>query len=121
MSAPVEIQEQESGPHEISSAARESLRRRLRVTYALCLGILLAGDVVLYSLYKGVESQLESQERRVDRMGRLLADLLGSRDNAQKIEEIEQQVEGVAVAVEDLQHLVTETRPDLKLKNRNKR
>jgi hypothetical protein len=78
--------------------------------FAVCLGALMMGDVALFSLYKSVQSRVESQDRRIERMNKLLTDLLASRDNAMKIEEIEQQVEGVATAVEDLQHMVVESR-----------
>lgn len=102
--------DEDTGAQEVLNEARARSGRTLRMIFAVCLGALMMGDVALFSLYKSVQSRVESQDRRIERMNKLLTDLLASRDNAMKIEEIEQQVEGVATAVEDLQHMVVESR-----------
>jgi len=90
---------------------RERIRSVLRAVFAVALGVLLVGDVALYSLHKALEARVESQDRRIERMNSMLTDLLSSRDNAARIELIETQVDGIGKAVEDLQQLVKDTRP----------
>jgi hypothetical protein len=101
---------EDTEPQENGNQANRRPGGRLRMIFAVCLGGLMMGDVALYSLYQSVHSRVEAQDRRIERMNKLLTDLLASRDNAKKIEEIEQQVDGVVTAVEDLQHMVTDSR-----------
>ena len=91
----------------------ERLRGILRSVFAVILGVLLMGDVALYSLYKSVEARVESQDRRMERMNSTLTDLLSSRDNAARIELIETQVDGIEASMGDLQQLVKDTRPPI--------
>jgi hypothetical protein len=78
----------------------------LRTTFGALLGVLMMGQVALYSLHKAMESRVESHERRIERSSKLLTDLLSSRDNAAKIEEIEQQVVGIEGQIGELVDMV---------------
>jgi hypothetical protein len=78
----------------------------LRTTFGVLLGVLMMGQVGLYSLHKANESRVESHERRIERMNKLLTDLLASRDNAKKIEGIEQQVVGIESQIDQLADMV---------------
>jgi hypothetical protein len=78
----------------------------LRTTFGALLGVLAMGQVALYSLHKAMESRVESHERRIERSSKLLTDLLSSRDNAAKIEEIEQQVVGIEGQIGELVDMV---------------
>jgi len=93
--------------------ARERIRSVLRAVFAVILGVLLVGDVALYSLHKALEARVESQDRRIERMNAMLTDLLASRDNAARIELIETQVDGIEKSMGDLQQLVKDTRPPI--------
>lgn len=90
---------------------RTRFRSLLRLIFAIMLFGLLLGEVVLYSFFKTVESRVESQDRRIERMQSVLTDFLASRDNAGKIQEIEQQVDRTAEAVGELSNLVQDQAP----------
>jgi cytochrome c-type biogenesis protein CcmH/NrfG len=92
-----------------SSESTERGRSLLRMVFAGILGVLLVGDVAMYSLYKAMESRVESQDRRMDRMNKMLTDSLTSHDNAEKIAGLETQVEGLVSAVGDLKQMVEDT------------
>ena len=90
----------------------ERWRGWLRLAFAIILGILLVGDVGLYSLYQAEHSRVESMSRRLDRTEQMLMDLLASQDNREKLEAIEQKVVGLAGQIDDLKtHLQNEVPP----------
>lgn len=83
----------------------------LRFTFAVILGVLLVGDVGLYSLYQAEHSRVESMSRRLDRTEQMLMDLLASQDNRKKLEAIEQKVIGLEEQFDGLMiHLKKETK-----------
>jgi hypothetical protein len=81
-------------------------RGLLRVVFGVLLGVLGMADVGMYSLHKAMESRVEAQDRRVERMDGILTDLLVSHDNASRIEEIEQQVVGIENQIGELVEMV---------------
>jgi len=93
------------------NSPRERVRSIVRGAFAVILGVLLMADVGLYSLYKALEARVESQDRRLERVNALLTDLLNSRDNASKIEEIEIQVDSIEKQIGIVHQLVKDTRP----------
>lgn len=80
----------------------DRLRSILRMMFAVCLAVLLVATVALFSLYEALKSQTESQEHRIERLNNMVSDLLVANENAQKIEKIEQQVNGIEGQVTEL-------------------
>jgi len=81
---------------------KEPLRSFLRITFAVCLGVLLMGDVTLYFLHESLKAQVSSHEYRIERLNGMVSDLMMANDNAEKIEKIEQQVNGINGQVREL-------------------
>lgn len=73
----------------------ERLRSLLRITTVGILGVLLIGDIFMYSLYQALRAQTENHDRKIERLNRALDDLRTSNANAEKIEKIKQQVDGI--------------------------
>jgi len=84
-----------TGPISVLENKGERLRSILRIAFSACLGILLMGDVAFYSLHQAMKSQVDSQEHRIERLNSMISDLLMSNQNSEKIEKIEQQVNGI--------------------------
>jgi hypothetical protein len=80
----------------------EKFRSALRVAFGVILGMLLVGDIFQYSLHQALAARVENQERRIERLNKMVDDLLTTNQNAQKIEKIEQQVEGIDGQIHDL-------------------
>lgn len=103
-------EEEESRPTTGSLAALgangERLRSVLRLVFACCLAACLIGDILLYSLYQALRSQSDSQEHRIERLNNMVGDLMMANENAQKIEKIEQQVNGIEGQVTDLTNTI---------------
>jgi len=85
----------------------ERFRSLLRVVFGVILGVLLVGDIFQYSLHKTLSGRVENQERRIERLNRMVNDLLTANENAQKIEKIEQQVDGIDDRILDLTDAIT--------------
>ncbi len=92
---PDENEPKTTGPLGIVQIGDERIRGFLRIIFGICLGVLLVGDIALYTLYQTLSSQNESQERRIERFSKMVNDLLVANQNAEKIEKIEQQVNGI--------------------------
>jgi len=90
----------------LSDDAESPNRALLRVVFGVLLGVLGMADVGMYSLHKAMESRVEAQERRIERMDGMLTNMLASHDNASKIETIEQQVVGIENQIGELTDLV---------------
>lgn len=91
----------------------DRFRSLLRVVFGVLLGVLLAGDIFQYSIHEALSARVENQERRIERLNRMVDDLLTTNANAQRIEKIEQQVVGIdgqiheltdAIKAQDAQH-----------------
>ena len=80
----------------------ERFRTILKTTFAVILAVLLMGHVALYSLHQALYSRVESQEHRIERLSKMLTDMLTANQNAEKIEKIEQQVTGIGGQMDDL-------------------
>jgi len=91
-----------TGPLSVIRGNGEALRAWLRVIAAMFLGVLLVGYISLYSLHQALQARVTNQERRIERLNNAIDDLLTSNQNAEKIEKIEQQVEGIDGQVQDL-------------------
>lgn len=74
----------------------------LRTTFAVVLTVLLVGNVALYSLHQTLNARVESQEHRIQRLNKMLTDMLTANQNAEKIEKIKQQVSGIEGQMDDL-------------------
>jgi uncharacterized coiled-coil protein SlyX len=74
----------------------------LRTLFALCLGALFVGSIALYSLHQALHSRVESQEHRIERLNKMLTDMLASGANAEKIEKIEQKMSGIEASLDEL-------------------
>jgi len=84
-----------TGPLSALENKGERLRSILRIAFSALLGVLMMGDVALYSLHQAMKSQVDSQEHRIERLNSMISDLLMTNRNAEKIEKIEQQVNGI--------------------------
>lgn len=91
-----------TGPLSLVAGNGEGLRAWLRIMGAGILGVLLMGDIFLYTLHQALQARVESLERRNDRLTGVVDSLLTSNEDAEKIEKIEQQVDGIGGQVEDL-------------------
>jgi len=80
---------------ETQPAIGERFRSLLRITVVSVVGALLIGDIFMYSLYQSLRAQVENHDRKIERLNRALDDLKTSNANAEKIEKIKQQVEGI--------------------------
>jgi len=80
----------------------DNFRSMLKVVFGVTLGVLLVGDIFLYSLHQALSARVENQERRIERINQIVDDLLISNANAEKIEKIEQQVNGIDGQVHEL-------------------
>jgi TolA-binding protein len=80
----------------------ETFRSWLRVAFGMGLATLLVADIFQYSLHQALHARVENQERRIERLNKMVDDLLTTNQNAQKIEKIEQQVEGIDGQIHDL-------------------
>jgi len=89
-----------TGPFSVPNGER--WKSWFRMMFAVCVGILLIGDIFLYSLHRSLTARVENQERRIERLQGTVKDLLTARDNAEKIEKIEQQIEGIDGQIGDL-------------------
>lgn len=89
-----------AGP--FSGANGERWRSWFRMMFAVCVGVLLIGDIFLYSLHRALTARVENQERRIERLQSVVDDLLSASENAEKIEKIEQQVDGINGQIGDL-------------------
>jgi hypothetical protein len=94
--------ENATGPLTIVQNNGERLRSILRMAFAACLAGLLVSTVALFSLYESLKSKTDSQEHRIERLNSMISDLLMTHENAQKIEKIEQQVNGIEGQLGDL-------------------
>ena len=108
---PETVEPETTGEILANGELKERRGNLLRLIFAAILGVLLVGDVAMYSLHKAMASRVESQERRMDRMNKMLNDSLTARQNATKIEGLETQVDGLVTAVEGLQQMVEDTHP----------
>lgn len=95
-----------TGPLPTVESNGERLRTLLRMAFAVSLAVLLVATVALFSLYETLKSQTESQERRIERLNNMMGDLLVANENAEKIEKIEQQVNGIQDQVTDLTDVI---------------
>jgi len=68
--------------------SRESFQRILWVATGVLLGVLLIGDVTLYSHHKELEARVENQERKIAQLDKMVEELLKGRDQAARVEEI---------------------------------
>ena len=82
--------------------ASERFRAALRITFAVVLAVLIMGHVALFSLHQALHSRVESQEHRLERLNQMLSDMLAANKNGEKIERIEQQVNGIESQMNDL-------------------
>lgn len=73
-----------------------------RVVVALVMGALLVGDVALYSLYQAMRSQVEAHEHRIERLDKMITDVLATNQNAIKLEAITTKVDAIDVQVQEL-------------------
>lgn len=89
----------------------DRFRSLLRVVFGVLLGVLLAGDIFQYSIHEALSARVENQERRIERLNRMVDDLLTANENAQKIEKIEQQVDGIDDRIHDLTDAITAQNP----------
>ena len=101
-SPPEEETKPTTGSMAVLGANGERLRSLLRLIFAGCLGACLIGDIWIYSLYQALRSQSDSQEHRIERLNKMVSDLMLANDSAKKIEKIEQQVNGIEGQVSDL-------------------
>lgn len=67
----------------------------VRVVGVSLVLVLFVGDMVIYSLYQALQSRVEYQENRVERLEKMVHDLLSISENAAKIEGIETQVDKI--------------------------
>lgn len=90
--------------------AQEPPRGRglLRAFVGVLIALLLVGDVALYSLYQALRSRVWSQEHRVERLHKLVTDMIKANQNAEKIEKIETQVDGIETQVSELTETIKE-------------
>lgn len=93
----------------LSEGSESPNRALLRVVFGVLLGALAMADVGMYSLHKAMESRVEAQDRRIERMDGALTDMLASHDNASKIETIEQQVDGIEGQIGELVEMVRDS------------
>lgn len=70
-------------------------RWRVRLVGSLVVCVLLIGDVVMYSLYRALQSRVDYQETRIERLDKMVTDMLAVSENAAKIEGIETQVDKI--------------------------
>ena len=105
--APSEVWHQNTtGPLRALGLTGEGTHSWLRVVFGMILGALLVGNIFLYSLHQALHARVENQERRSDRLGKMVDDLLITNKNAEKIEKIEQQVDGISSQVQDLTDII---------------
>lgn len=86
----------------LSGAAGERWKSWFRFTFVGFLAMLLIGHIFLYSLHRALTARVENQERRIERLQGVVDDLLIASDSAEKIEKIEQQVNGIDGQLGDL-------------------
>jgi hypothetical protein len=91
-----------TGPLLVVDAARDRFTTLFRIVVALTLGGLLVGDIAIYSLYQAMRSQVEAHEHRIERLDKMVADMLTTNDNATKIESINTKVDSIDVQVQEL-------------------
>ena len=74
------------------------------VTIFLCgiVVVLIIGDIALYSLFQTMQSRVELQESRIERLTRNVTDMLTTNENAKKIQKIETQVDGIRTELEEV-------------------
>jgi len=91
-----------TGPLSVLSNGAQGSGIVLRMVYAACLAGLLVAVVALYSMHQAVYSRVEAQDHRIERLNKMLGDVLSSNANAEKIEKIEQQVSGIGSSLDEL-------------------
>lgn len=97
---PEEVSPTTTGP--LRTVGGEGTRGWVRVVLGMCVATLLLGDVFLYSHHQALQARVENQERRIERLDKVVSDLLLANENAEKIEKIEQQVDGIDGQVQEL-------------------
>lgn len=97
---------EESAP--TSEKGPERLRQWLRVIVAVFVASLLVGDLAMYSLYQALRSRVEGQDHRIERLQKMVTDMLKANRNGKKIEKIETQVNNIGVQVSDLTTTIKE-------------
>ena len=93
-----------TGPLAIVGPNGERLRNWLRIVMGM--GVLLVGDIFLYSHHQALQARVENQERRFIRLNKVVDDLLMTNTNAEKIEKIELQVDGIDGQVQELTDVI---------------
>jgi hypothetical protein len=97
-----------TGPFMVTEGPRERVLSWFRIGIALILGVLLVGDIALYSLYQALRSQVEAHEHRIERQDKLITDMLSTNENAVKLEAITGKVDNIEIRVQELTTAVKE-------------
>jgi hypothetical protein len=80
----------------------------MRTAVAVVVAVLLVGDVAIYSLYQALLSRVQSQEHRLERLDKMVNDMVVANQNAEKIEGIETQVDNIETQISDLTKVIKE-------------
>jgi uncharacterized protein HemX len=91
-----------------TEGARERVRGWMRTAVAVVVAVLLVGDVAIYSLYQALLSRVQSQEHRLERLDKMVNDMVVANQNAEKIEGIETQVDNIETQISDLTKVIKE-------------
>jgi len=88
----------------------ENRRRRLwlRGVAFFAVFLLLVGDLVMYSAYQTLSSRVEGQDHRIERLQKMVTDVVKANRNAEKIEKIEGQVDNIETQMTDLTTTIKE-------------
>lgn len=67
---------------------------------AVCFFVI--SDVALYSAYKALSSRVQAQDHRIERLQKMVTDMIKANQNAAKVQKIETQVSNIETQVNDL-------------------
>lgn len=81
----------------------------VRPWVVLMFSLLLGTNVVWFSFYKTVESDIVAQEQRITRLQKLVSQLISANENAVKIQRIEHQVDVIDNRLSDLSNTLQKT------------
>jgi uncharacterized protein HemX len=87
---------------ETAETPRERGRFIFRVVLPVAFLAVLMADVALYSMVQALSSRVEAQDHRLERLQKMVTDMIGANQNAEKIEKIETQVDGIETQVNEL-------------------
>lgn len=106
---PEALEDPPTGPFHISHIRRGRVFSWVRAVFAGLLAVSLVTHLVTYSLYQTVHSKVDQQERRLERLDKMVTDLLVVPENTAKLEAIGTKLNGIEGQVQEMTSVLKES------------